>query len=68
MAMPNMSLSSNSSSEARGTSNSGFDNSGFVVNFGGSNSVGGLMGGLPEWFPMVAIAAAAFWLIKKRKG
>lgn len=61
--MPNMSLSSQSASEAKGTSNSGFDNSGFVVNFGGSNSIGG---GMPQWAMYAALIGAALWLFKRK--
>ena len=64
MPIPSMSLQTSSSSEAKGASNSGFDNSGFNVNFGGAGGV--TTGALPSWVWIAVAAGAAWWLIKRR--
>ncbi len=58
--LPPLQLSTKS--EAKGASSAGFDNSGFVVNFGGANSVGGL----PQWAVLALLAGGAWWLTRKR--
>lgn len=70
MALPGIAaslpgLTSSSASAAGGTSNtsSKFDSSGWVVNFGGSNSVGGL----PQWAIYAGIGLAAWWVWKWKR-
>lgn len=60
------SLETSSSSSASGQSRSGFDNSGFVVNFGGKGGVTTAAAeGAPAWV-WVALLAGALWLFTKK--
>jgi hypothetical protein len=61
--MPTGGLSSSSSSAAHGTSTSGFDNSGFVVNFGSGALVPTTT---PTWIVVAAIIGAVWLLHRKR--
>ncbi len=63
MAVPPLNLNASSSSSAKGQSSAGFDNSGFVVNFGGGNSVGGL----PTWVTYAAVIGAAILFLRRGK-
>lgn len=58
-SLPPLQLSS--SSDAKGSAQSGFDNSGFNVNFGA-----GSVGGLPTWAMLAAAGAVAWMLLRKR--
>lgn len=60
------SLQTSSSSSAAGTSNSGFDNSGFVVNFGGAGGVSTASGAMPSWLWPVLAVGVALWFLKGR--
>lgn len=60
------SASNQQSSAATGTSNSGFDNSGFVVNFGNGNSTAKDAGGIPTWVLAAVAIGAVLWLTRKR--
>lgn len=50
-------------SSADGKVTAGFDNSGFVVNFGGSASSGA--GGMPQWL-LIGAAALGAWMLAKK--
>ena len=65
--LPNMSLQTSSSSEAaaRGQSSGAFDNSGFVVNYGGAVAAGGA--GVPSWLLIAAAVGGALWLLKHKR-
>ena len=61
------SASNQQSTSASGASNSGFDNSGFVVNYGGgvSTASGGL--GVPSWVWIAAAVVAVVWIAKRKR-
>lgn len=64
-SLPPLNIASQASSNAHGASSAGFDNSGFVVNFGGGNSVGAA---IPQWAVMAALIGGVVWLIKRKRG
>lgn len=51
------------SSSATGQSTAMFDNSGFVVNYGGSASAGGA----PQWLLIAGLGLAGWWAWKRAK-
>ena len=51
-------------SSATGQSTAMFDNSGFVVNYGGSASTGGM----PQWLLIAGLGLAGWWVWKRGRG
>lgn len=58
------SLETSSSSSATGQSRSGFDNSGFVVNFGGTGGV--TTGQVVSPYVWLAVAAGVAWVLLRK--
>jgi hypothetical protein len=61
VAVPLPNLTGGAAGPSTASSNSGFDNSGFVVNMGAGSG-----GGLPQWAVLALILGGAVWLLRRR--